>query len=70
MFVHLCKKIIVLLSHFVFKECSKGTAKCVKFSCPLLNMTDSAKIYVRSRLWNSTMLEVSSPVAATHTQTG
>uniref|UniRef100_A0A4W6DHH9 Integrin, alpha 3b n=1 Tax=Lates calcarifer TaxID=8187 RepID=A0A4W6DHH9_LATCA len=38
-------------------ECSKGTAKCVKFSCPLLNMTDSAKIYVRSRLWNSTMLE-------------
>uniref|UniRef100_A0A4W6DNU9 Integrin, alpha 3b n=1 Tax=Lates calcarifer TaxID=8187 RepID=A0A4W6DNU9_LATCA len=42
----------VLLSHFVFKECSKGTAKCVKFSCPLLNMTDSAKIYVRSRLWN------------------
>ncbi|XP_069373483.1 integrin alpha-3b isoform X2 [Paralichthys olivaceus] len=38
-------------------ECSKGTARCVKFTCPLLNMTDSAKIYVRSRLWNSTMLE-------------
>ncbi|XP_056221249.1 integrin alpha-3b isoform X2 [Seriola aureovittata] len=38
-------------------ECSKGTARCVKFRCPLLNMTDSAKIYVRSRLWNSTMLE-------------
>uniref|UniRef100_A0A8D3CC79 Integrin, alpha 3b n=1 Tax=Scophthalmus maximus TaxID=52904 RepID=A0A8D3CC79_SCOMX len=38
-------------------ECSKGTARCVKFSCPLLNMTDSAKIYVQSRLWNSTMLE-------------
>ncbi|XP_071318445.1 integrin alpha-3b [Trachinotus anak] len=38
-------------------ECSMGTAKCVKFSCPLLNMTDSAKIHVWSRLWNSTMLE-------------
>uniref|UniRef100_A0A3Q3VQM3 Uncharacterized protein n=1 Tax=Mola mola TaxID=94237 RepID=A0A3Q3VQM3_MOLML len=38
-------------------ECSKGTARCVTFTCPLLNMTDSAEIYVRSRLWNSTMLE-------------
>ncbi|XP_073346034.1 integrin alpha-3b [Pagrus major] len=38
-------------------DCSKGTARCVTFTCPLLNMTDSAKIYVRSRLWNSTMLE-------------
>ncbi|CAB1457680.1 unnamed protein product [Pleuronectes platessa] len=38
-------------------ECSKGTARCVKFTCPLHNMTDSAKIHVRSRLWNSTMLE-------------
>ncbi|KAI3365602.1 hypothetical protein L3Q82_010686 [Scortum barcoo] len=38
-------------------ECSAGTARCVTFTCPLLNMTDSAKIYVRSRLWNGTMLE-------------
>ncbi|KAM3592384.1 uncharacterized protein V6R79_017677 [Siganus canaliculatus] len=38
-------------------ECSKGTARCVTFTCPLLNMTESAEIYVRSRLWNSTMLE-------------
>ncbi|XP_074518763.1 integrin alpha-3b [Halichoeres trimaculatus] len=38
-------------------ECSKGTARCVTFTCPLLNMTNSAKIHVRSRLWNSTMLE-------------
>ncbi|XP_026206935.1 integrin alpha-3b [Anabas testudineus] len=38
-------------------ECSTGTAKCVTFTCPLLNMTNSAKIYVRSRLWNSTILE-------------
>ncbi|KAL3967526.1 NADH dehydrogenase (ubiquinone) Fe-S protein 1 [Sarotherodon galilaeus] len=38
-------------------ECSKGTAKCVTFTCPLLSVSDSATIYVRSRLWNSTMLE-------------
>ncbi|XP_058476580.1 integrin alpha-3b [Solea solea] len=38
-------------------DCAEGTANCVKFLCPLLNMTHSAKIYVRSRLWNSTMLE-------------
>ncbi|XP_026170862.1 integrin alpha-3b isoform X2 [Mastacembelus armatus] len=38
-------------------ECTTGTAKCQTFTCPLLNMTDSAEIYVRSRLWNSTMLE-------------
>uniref|UniRef100_A0A7N8XW53 Integrin, alpha 3b n=1 Tax=Mastacembelus armatus TaxID=205130 RepID=A0A7N8XW53_9TELE len=45
------------LSHLVLKECTTGTAKCQTFTCPLLNMTDSAEIYVRSRLWNSTMLE-------------
>uniref|UniRef100_A0AAX7SQ70 Integrin alpha-2 domain-containing protein n=1 Tax=Astatotilapia calliptera TaxID=8154 RepID=A0AAX7SQ70_ASTCA len=38
-------------------DCSKGTAKCVTFTCPLLNVSNSATIYVRSRLWNSTMLE-------------
>lgn len=38
-------------------DCSKGTARCQTFTCPLLNMTSSAKIHVRSRLWNSTMLE-------------
>ncbi|XP_077406914.1 integrin alpha-3b isoform X2 [Vanacampus margaritifer] len=38
-------------------ECSKGTARCVTFTCPLLNMSNSAKIHVRARLWNSTMLE-------------
>uniref|UniRef100_A0A8C6T7G8 Integrin, alpha 3b n=1 Tax=Neogobius melanostomus TaxID=47308 RepID=A0A8C6T7G8_9GOBI len=35
----------------------KSTAQCQTFTCPLLNMTNSAKIYVRSRLWNGTMLE-------------
>lgn len=38
-------------------DCSKGTARCVNFTCPLLNMTNSARIDVRARLWNSTMLE-------------
>ncbi|KAM8836033.1 integrin alpha-3b isoform 2-T3 [Spinachia spinachia] len=38
-------------------ECSSGTARCVTFTCPLLNMTNSAEVHVRSRLWNSTMLE-------------
>ncbi|XP_037319598.2 integrin alpha-3b isoform X2 [Pungitius pungitius] len=38
-------------------ECSKGTARCVTFTCPLLNMTESAEVHVRSRVWNSTMLE-------------
>uniref|UniRef100_A0A3Q2P1S2 Integrin, alpha 3b n=1 Tax=Fundulus heteroclitus TaxID=8078 RepID=A0A3Q2P1S2_FUNHE len=38
-------------------DCSKATANCVNFTCPLHNMSDSAEIYVRSRLWNSTMLE-------------
>ncbi|MEQ2298095.1 hypothetical protein AMECASPLE_001626 [Ameca splendens] len=38
-------------------DCSKETAKCVRFTCLLLNVSDSAAIYVRSRLWNSTMLE-------------
>lgn len=38
-------------------ECSKGTARCVTFTCPLLNVTEKAEIYVQSRLWNSTMLE-------------
>ncbi|XP_033840322.1 integrin alpha-3b [Periophthalmus magnuspinnatus] len=38
-------------------DCSKGTARCWTFTCPLLNMTNSAQIYVRSRLWNGTMLE-------------
>lgn len=41
------------------QECSKQTAHCVTFSCPLKNMSNHAEIKVRSRVWNSTMLEVS-----------
>ncbi|KAM4716016.1 integrin alpha-3b [Anableps anableps] len=38
-------------------DCSKETARCVKFTCPLINVSNSVMIYVYSRLWNSTMLE-------------
>ncbi|XP_051968870.1 integrin alpha-3b [Xyrauchen texanus] len=38
-------------------ECSKQTAHCLTFSCPLRNMSTLAEIKVRSRVWNSTMLE-------------
>ncbi|KAL4660480.1 integrin alpha-3 [Arapaima gigas] len=38
-------------------DCEKGTAHCEKFSCPLHNMSNIAKVIVRARVWNSTMLE-------------
>ncbi|KAI4898171.1 hypothetical protein NFI96_016261 [Prochilodus magdalenae] len=38
-------------------ECSKQTARCVTFSCPLVNMSTKAEVIVRARVWNSTMLE-------------
>ncbi|XP_061564634.1 integrin alpha-3b [Cololabis saira] len=51
---------VTLLTHHKESHllgCSEGTARCVTFSCPLLNMTNKAEIRIRSRLWNSTMLE-------------
>ncbi|XDV12921.1 hypothetical protein PO909_001468, partial [Leuciscus waleckii] len=38
-------------------DCTKGSALCHTFTCPLLGMNTSAKIIVRARLWNGTMLE-------------
>ncbi|KAK2829162.1 hypothetical protein Q7C36_017152 [Tachysurus vachellii] len=38
-------------------NCTSGTANCTTFSCYLHNMTTTATVTVRSRLWNSTMLE-------------
>ncbi|KAB5554158.1 hypothetical protein PHYPO_G00046970 [Pangasianodon hypophthalmus] len=38
-------------------NCTSGTAKCKSFSCFLYNMTNTATVTVRARLWNSTMLE-------------
>ncbi|XP_005164152.1 integrin alpha-3 isoform X2 [Danio rerio] len=38
-------------------NCTKGTARCQTFSCPLSAMKTSAMLTVRARVWNSTMLE-------------
>ncbi|XP_046894266.1 integrin alpha-3-like isoform X1 [Hypomesus transpacificus] len=38
-------------------DCVGGAARCVKFICPLRNMSRSARLVVKARLWNSTMLE-------------
>ncbi|KAL0992707.1 hypothetical protein UPYG_G00097190 [Umbra pygmaea] len=38
-------------------DCALGSARCVKFSCPLRNMNNTALIVVRARVWNGTMLE-------------
>uniref|UniRef100_A0A3Q2ZKL8 Integrin alpha-3-like n=1 Tax=Kryptolebias marmoratus TaxID=37003 RepID=A0A3Q2ZKL8_KRYMA len=43
-------------------SCSDG-ARCVKISCPLLNTNSSVTLMVRSRLWNSTMIEVQTPAS-------
>ncbi|XP_075436472.1 integrin alpha-3-like [Ascaphus truei] len=37
--------------------CAGGSARCVRFSCPLRDMLASATITVRGRIWNSTLLE-------------
>ncbi|KAJ3608110.1 hypothetical protein NHX12_025160 [Muraenolepis orangiensis] len=38
-------------------ECSTGAARCVTFTCPLLDMQSRAQVVVRARVWNSTLLE-------------
>ncbi|XP_051792346.1 integrin alpha-3b isoform X1 [Erpetoichthys calabaricus] len=38
-------------------DCSQHTANCIRVHCPLVNMTQEAKVTVRSRVWNSTLLE-------------
>ncbi|XP_035471592.2 integrin alpha-3-like isoform X2 [Scophthalmus maximus] len=37
-------------------DCVHG-AECVTFVCPLINMSDSATLTIKARLWNSTLLE-------------
>uniref|UniRef100_A0A673G1V5 Integrin alpha-3-like n=1 Tax=Sinocyclocheilus rhinocerous TaxID=307959 RepID=A0A673G1V5_9TELE len=52
------KRFFIIRMAFVsVQECSKRTARCVTFSCPLHNMSSQAEIRVRSRVWNSTLLE-------------
>ncbi|XP_008293039.1 integrin alpha-3-like [Stegastes partitus] len=41
---------------FTFQDCVHGL-NCVRFTCPLVNMNNSATLTVRARLWNSTMIE-------------
>ncbi|KAJ8254572.1 hypothetical protein COCON_G00211840 [Conger conger] len=42
----------------VLLDCALGAnVNCKRFSCPLLNMNNSATVKVRGRLWNGTMLE-------------
>ncbi|KAJ8264685.1 hypothetical protein GJAV_G00152510 [Gymnothorax javanicus] len=38
-------------------DCGLRSARCVRFSCPLRDMTNEATITIRARVWNSTMLE-------------
>lgn len=54
---HLFLKMHLTGFNVLFQSCS-GDAKCVEIKCPLLNLDSSADIILRSRLWNSTFLEV------------
>ncbi|XP_062859442.1 integrin alpha-3b [Trichomycterus rosablanca] len=38
-------------------DCSMHSARCVSFSCVLRNMSSTATLTVRARVWNSTLLE-------------
>ena len=40
------------------QDCTRGTASCVVFSCPLYSFDRAAVLHVWGRLWNSTFLEV------------
>ncbi|XP_073644643.1 integrin alpha-7 isoform X2 [Tursiops truncatus] len=43
-------------------DCTRGTASCVVFSCPLYSFDRAAVLHVWGRLWNSTFLEEYSAV--------
>lgn len=43
----------------IFQSCSKGTARCIWFECPLLHTQHPTTFSVRARVWNSTFIEVS-----------
>ncbi|CAK9302347.1 unnamed protein product, partial [Gordionus sp. m RMFG-2023] len=47
------------LKNIVTMDCLKGTAKCVKFTCHIgeLSSSESIVIHLQSRLWNSTLVE-------------
>ncbi|KFQ49015.1 Integrin alpha-3, partial [Nestor notabilis] len=41
----------------VLLSCSKGTARCVWFECPLLHTQHPTTFSIRARVWNSTFIE-------------
>ncbi|NXY79625.1 ITA3 protein, partial [Glareola pratincola] len=41
----------------VVLSCSKGTARCIWFECPLLQTQHPTTFSVRARVWNSTFIE-------------
>ena len=45
---------------YVFQDCLSGTAKCHDIRCKIgrLEMDDKVEIRIRSRLWESTLIEV------------
>lgn len=47
----------------VSQSCSKGTARCVWFECPLLQTQHPTTFSIRARVWNSTFIEVSAAPA-------
>ncbi|NWQ83299.1 ITA3 protein, partial [Columbina picui] len=49
----------------VVLSCSKGTARCIWFECPLLHSQRPTSLSVRARVWNSTFIEVSVDGTAT-----
>ncbi|XP_067397184.1 integrin alpha-3 [Emydura macquarii macquarii] len=38
-------------------SCSKGTARCIWFECPLRDIRHTTTVSVRARVWNSTFIE-------------
>lgn len=43
----------------ISQSCSKGTARCIWFECPLLHPEHPTAFSIRARVWNSTFIEVS-----------
>ncbi|XP_074782983.1 integrin alpha-3 isoform X2 [Athene noctua] len=41
----------------VVLSCSKGTARCIWFECPLLHTQHPTTFSIRARVWNSTFIE-------------
>ena len=51
---------VTSFDNFFFQDCLSGTAKCHDIRCKIgrLEMDDKVEIRIRSRLWESTLIEV------------